>query len=105
MTYDVDDLQVSPKIFAKLAGTSVTKLLSGKSPVERVESTQSLLQEISALTGMDSEVWLTSSLVEGYSVTPLDVWKFNPKVEALSDAPEQELDRVCPLWRMMYKER
>lgn len=100
---DIYDLEVSPKVFAKLLGASVTKLAQGKVPEEKVRALELQLRELRSETRLDVEDWLLSRLpVEDADVRPIDVWRYGADPEALMETPVEELDRVCPSWRLLY---
>lgn len=106
MLDDIDNMEVPPKVFAKMMGTSMTKLFRGDYPVERAQKVEEDLKQIRVLTNQEPYDWLTQELpVDIASVTPLDVWRYGPDIESLIDDPVQELDRVCKHWRLLYRKK
>lgn len=104
--YDIENLEVTPPVFAKLVGVSTSKLLRGDADEDRVRKAQFDLQQIRALTSEDPQEWLTRPLsVDHAVVTPLDIWRYSPDISTLLDDPVSELDRTCPQWRLLYHKK
>lgn len=97
-----EDLPTAPKVFAKFAGVSVTKLRQGKLTEEQFQQAQDACRAITEATGLDPEEWVQRPLLPGRSVTPAKLWAFKPSVENLLDDPESEIARVCPHWDAMF---